>query len=101
MIDSKKIQKIKEGVMRDLKKLHESELMNEEELEECDGGGDGGAIGGGGAAFSAPGASATYDAPAFGKAGNSIIKKKPFTVGEIKENIIRPVVKEYLQKYLK
>ena len=66
-------------------------------LDECDGG-----MMGGDAAFGSGGGSATFDAPAFGKASDSIIKKKPYTlsVQEIKENIIRPIVEKYLSNYL-
>jgi hypothetical protein len=96
-INSTKIQEIKQGIFRDLKKLHESNTVTEEEEEELD-------ESEGGTAFGGATGSATYDAPAFGgKAGTSIIKKKPYTIGEtfIKKNLIRPVVEQYLAKYLK
>ena len=94
-----------------------------EELEESDGGAVFGG-GGGGTAFGDGNGSATYDAPGFGKAKNSIVKKKPYTIAtqdvknqgviekyvkqegiskqrekHIKENIIRPIVEKHLGKY--
>jgi hypothetical protein len=93
LITSDKIQRIREGIVKDLITLHESEMT--EELEECDGG----------TAFGDASGSATYDANAFGKSSSSIIKKKPYFISSvdenfIKEKVIRPVVEQYLGKFL-
>ena len=90
---------------------------NFEELEESDGGAPSGFGGGGGTAFGAEGGSSTYDAPGFGKAKSSIVKKKPYNIPMqdienqgvvekyinenakyIKEHIIKPMI---LEKYMK
>ena len=93
---------------------------NVEELEESDGAG----MSSGGTAFGDGAGSATYDAPGFGKAKSSIVKKKPYSIGiqniendgviekyikqetirrmkekYIKENIIRPIVEKYLDDF--
>jgi len=77
-------------------------VNSETALEENEGAA--GFSGGGGAAFGGGSGSATYDAPAFGKASSHVRKMPPYSISineeEIKQNIIRPIVEQYLKNYL-
>jgi len=83
--------------------LKEGRIMETTEpIEEDGSAAGGGAISGaGGGAGAGAAFGGTYDAPAFGKAPKSVIKKKPYTIcaEEIKKNVIRPIVEQHLKKY--